>query len=295
MAIDSLGKILEESLTRTTGKRFRISDRKGLGGGCINSAELLTGEDGRQYFIKHNNVSFVPVFEAESVALRAIAETGAIRVPAPVGICQSGQTSALILEYLNLNSSNGDWGQMGRALARLHRSTGKSFGWPGDNWIGSTPQINTRVDSWLEFYSNCRLEPQIRWARKKSLSLSAAEALLEALPSFFTNYSPSPSLLHGDLWGGNANFLEGGSPVVFDPASYFGDREADLAMTELFGGFPGEFYAAYEHEWPLDPGYRDRRDLYNLYHILNHFNIFGGGYGAQADSLIRSLLSKSCK
>jgi len=291
MATDSSGKDLEEMLTRVTGQSFKTSHREQLGGGCINGAERLIGSDGRQYFIKHNKAAFLPVFAAEMVALRAIADSGTLRVPIPIGICQSGEQSILVLEYLAMQGSGGDWARMGRELANLHRSTADFFGWPEDNWIGSTPQINNRHDSWVDFYASCRLGPQINWARKKGLSLKTADALIKALPGFFNTYNPEPSLLHGDLWAGNAGFLGEGTPVIYDPASYYGDRETDLAMTELFGGFPSEFYAAYNDVWPLDAGYQIRKELYNLYHILNHFNIFGGGYGTQADSIIRSLLS----
>ena len=181
---------------------------------------------------------------------------------------------------------------MGRELARMHRNPGERHGWQHDNWIGSIQQINTQHEDWIQFYRECRLYPQVTWARSKGLPLVGADRLMDNLPAYFEGYAPPPSLLHGDLWSGNAGFLTDGSPVIYDPASYYGDRETDLAMTEMFGGYPREFYDAYDAEWPIDAGYRIRRNLYILYHTLNHYNIFGGGYGYQAESIVSQLLSR---
>jgi fructosamine-3-kinase len=185
----------------------------------------------------------------------------------------------------------GAWESMGQQLARMHRCTSDKHGWPHDNWIGSMPQINTAVPDWIEFYTKSRLQPQVEWARQKHLSLKDVDHLIKALPELYNQYNPAPSLLHGDLWAGNAGFLSDGTPAVFDPASYHGDREADLAMTEMFGGYPREFYKGYNAEWPLDPGYQTRKHLHLLYHTLNHYNLFGGGYGTQAQSVIRQLIT----
>jgi fructosamine-3-kinase len=182
----------------------------------------------------------------------------------------------ILLEQLELRRS-GDWREMGRALALLHRQTGPRFGWPRDNYIGLAPQVNTWKDDWSEFFIECRLRPQASRARV-DLPEAAVRALLK-------DHTPAPSLLHGDLWSGNAGFVAQG-PVVFDPAVYYGDREADLAMTELFGGFPPEFYEGYG---PVDAGYERRKHAYNLYHLLNHLNLFGGGYRAQVEATLRLL------
>jgi fructosamine-3-kinase len=156
-------------------------------------------------------------------------------------------------------------------LANAHRRPGPRFGWSRDNYIGSTPQANAWCDDWAEFWRDRRLRPQLELAASKGFDVEMPSLhLLE-------NHEPQPSLLHGDLWSGNAGFTAQG-PVVFDPAVYYGDREADLAMTELFGGFPREFYDAYRKEWPVDEGYARRKHLYNLYHLLNHLNLFGAGY-----------------
>ena len=182
-------------------------------------------------------------------------------------------TDFLVLEQLDLRRS-GDWAALAQMLAKLHRTSGPRFGWHRDNWIGATPQLNDWRDDWATFFLECRIEPQLALARRNGFSIPfPKENLLEG-------HKPSPSLLHGDLWSGNAGFIDEG-PVIFDPAVYYGDREADIAMTELFGGFPARFYAAYSEAYPLPDGYEARKHLYNLYHLLNHLNIFGAGYLAQ--------------
>jgi len=177
----------------------------------------------------------------------------------------------IVLERLDLKR-NGDWAALARMLARLHRQTGPRFGWHRDNNIGATPQANTWCDDWPEFWQQRRMRPQLELARTNGFRLPD--------PPKLEGHHPQPSLLHGDLWSGNAGFIDEG-PVIFDPAVYYGDREADLAMTELFGGFPREFYSSYREAYPLDAGYEQRKHFYNLYHLLNHLNIFGAGYLAQ--------------
>jgi fructosamine-3-kinase len=180
-------------------------------------------------------------------------------------------------------------------LARAHSARGEYFGWRRDNYIGSTPQLNRRATSWSDFWREARLQPQIELAARNGLGRSLigkAERLVEAVPRLLAGHSPAASQLHGDLWGGNAGFLPGGQPVLFDPAVYWGDRETDLAMTELFGGFPPEFYSAYDEVAPRDAGYATRKTLYNLYHVLNHANLFGGGYASRAERMIAGLLAQ---
>ncbi|MBI2752770.1 MAG: fructosamine kinase family protein [Betaproteobacteria bacterium] len=224
------------------------------------------------------------MYQAEAEGLRALRAAG-VRAPEPYAHGIEGAQAYLEMERLDLGGP-ADWPALARMLARLHRNTGPEFGWETDNWIGLSPQKNAWSRDWIGFYRDFRLRPQLHRARM----LSDAEPVLENLERFFAGYRPAPSLLHGDLWRGNAGFLSGGAPVVFDPAVYYGDREADLAMSELFGGFPAAFYAAYREAWALNPGYETRRPLYNLYHLLNHLNLFGASYLGEVNATLRLLL-----
>jgi fructosamine-3-kinase len=200
----------------------------------------------------------------------------------------------LVLEYLDLRG-HGDAARLGEQLAQLHRMPQPRFGWTRDNWIGTTPQPNVWQDDWIAFWREQRLGFQLRLAAQNGYGGALqrdGERLLARLDSLFDAYVPVPSLLHGDLWGGNHGYLADGAPVIFDPALYVGDRECDLAMSELFGGYAPEFYAAYRASWPLDAGYGARKTLYNLYHILNHANLFGGSYAAQAARMTAALLAQ---
>lgn len=262
-------------------------------GGSINEAYQLEGTDGSRYFLKLNDARHLPMFVAETEGLNAIAVTGTIRVPRPIARGSTGRQSYLVLEHLEL-SSHGDARLLGVQLAALHRCKGKSFGFAQDNFIGTTQQPNTWKDDWIDFWRKNRLGFQLHLAEQNGYGGSLqdlGERLMEKLPAFFASYTPQPSLLHGDLWSGNHAFLADGTPTIFDPAAYYGDRECDLAMTELFGGYSEDFYAAYRAAYPLDAGYTTRRDLYNLYHILNHANLFGGGYARQAEGKMQRLLA----
>ena len=286
--------VIAAHIERSVGTEFRLTRRRAMGGGCINRAVLLEG-GGKHYFVKLNQSALIKMFEAEAEGLKAIQATQTLRVPVPICLGTQDDTAYLVLEYIELGIPNTDsLAQLGARLAALHQTTATRFGWHLDNTIGSTPQINTYTNGWVEFVREYRLGYQLELAIKNGISSSIAtsgENLLTNLDGFFRAYVPIPSLVHGDLWGGNYSVDQDGAPVVFDPAVYFGDREADLAMTELFGGFDRSFYRSYESAWPLDEGYAVRKTLYNLYHVLNHFNLFGGGYGAQAQNMIHKLLA----
>lgn len=289
----NLDQSLEVVIETKTDQPFTIRERWTVGGGCISEAFLLLGEDGRQFFAKVHSKWGDALFEAEAAGLRAMAETNTVRVPQVIGTGQSGRHYFLILEALDLRGSGGQSaGELGRQLAALHRHTGPGFGFEMDNFIGEIRQWNTPyTDSWTTFFWEKRLLPQIQWASNQGLALRQTEALRERLPDFFQTYQPQPSLLHGDLWGGNIDSDENGFPVLYDPACYYGDREADIAFSELFGGPGGDFYQSYQSHWPLDNGYPRRKPLYNLYHIINHYNHFGGSYGRQAQGMIDALLA----
>ena len=284
------------AISAASGEAFRLENVTGVGGGCINTTEVLEG-GGRRFFVKRNDATRFDMFEAESEGLIEIANSMSVRVPRPVCSGTHAGQAYLVLEYLDIGHRAGNGELFGRQLAAMHRATHARFGWHRNNTIGSTPQVNTAEHDWPAFYREHRLRFQLELAEENGHGadlLWRAEQLLEKLPAFFAGYQPLPSLLHGDLWGGNHAVLRDGTPVIFDPAVYYGDREADLAMTELFGGFGPGFYAAYREAWPLDPGYHVRRDLYNLYHVLNHLNLFGGGYREQSLQLIDRLLSETC-
>jgi len=236
-----------------------------------------------QGFLKEGAPARADAFAAEADGLEALRPH--VRVPRVLERGFRDGRAYIRLEFLHLGKS-GNWSDLGRMLAKLHRRAGPRFGWARDNYIGLSPQQNGWCDGWIEFWVTRRMEPQISWAREKGFDVSMPSMRL------LENHKPRPSLLHGDLWSGNAGFTAEG-PVIFDPAVYYGDRETDLAMSELFGGFPREFYRAYDEVFPLEPGYEKRKHLYNLYHLLNHLNIFGGGYLAQvkaALSLLAGLL-----
>ncbi|HKS93530.1 MAG TPA: fructosamine kinase family protein [Gammaproteobacteria bacterium] len=230
---------------------------------------------------------------AEAEGLQALAGCSAVRVPQLLAAEKRDGGAFLLMEWLEFGRRTGrSAARLGERLAAQHRNFGARFGWRRSNFIGATPQFNAPGDEWVRFFREHRLRFQLQLAAENGYRGALQEQgvrLMESLPVFFAGHAPEPSLLHGDLWGGNWGVLTTGEPVAFDPAVYYGDREADLAMTELFGGFPPEFYSAYAAIWPLDAGYRVRRDLYNLYHVLNHLNLFGETYQSQALDLMRRL------
>ena len=285
---------IARQIEATLGRPFTPTASERVSGGCINQA-LVLRDAAQRYFVKLNRPDYADMFAAEADGLRELQAAGALRVPQPICTGTDGE-AFLVLEYLELGTARGtSQEQLGLRLARLHRHTQPRFGWRRDNTIGSTAQPNAEEDDWVQFWRSRRLNHQLTLAARNGhgRALAARGATLaERLGGFFTGHRPVASLLHGDLWAGNCGALTNGDPVIFDPAVYYGDREADLAMTELFGGFGSRFYAAYNDAWPLDPGYAVRKELYNLYHVLNHANLFGGSYVAQATRMIDRLLSE---
>ena len=291
----SISSALIQHLQQVTGRNLQNHRLTSVGGGDINSAYKLQTAD-LVWFIKLNRADLADMFAAEAAGLRELSGIGAVRVPEVICFGQFQQHAYLVLNYIELGSLRGDSAQVfGRQLAQLHQQPQAFFGWQRDNTIGSTPQHNNRSDDWVEFWRQQRLGKQLQFAATNGYAgalQSRGEKLLEKVGGFFINYQPKPALLHGDLWGGNAAADSNGKPVMFDPACYYGDREADIAMTELFGGFGRDFHAAYQAEYPLDAGYKTRKTLYNLYHILNHLNLFGRGYLSQAKGMIDQLLAE---
>lgn len=281
---------IQEQIQQATQRAFRIQDRRSVGGGSINQAYRIS--DGSQhYFVKLNQASKVAMFEAEALGLREMGQAQAIRVPQPLCWGTAAGQSYIVLDWLALGSgAKADWDLMGQQLAKLHRtSSEQGFGWLQSNTIGDTPQMNPWTDDWGSFFTEHRIGYQLRLAQRRGGRFSQADAVLNAIPQILSDHYPQPSLVHGDLWSGNAAFADG-EPVILDPAVYYGDREVDIAMTELFGGFPRAFYQGYHEAWPLEGAYQQRKTLYNLYHILNHFNLFGGSYGSQAERMMDQVL-----
>lgn len=282
---------IAKKISQITGEKFEVEKHRSVSGGCINQGYALTG-NGRVFFVKVNHASQVDMFEAETLGLKEMLDTQTIRVPKPVCWGIAEHYSYLVLEWLEFGRSNNDsWEEMGRKLAQMHQFRGSSqFGWQRNNTIGSTPQINTWNDDWPSFFAEYRIGYQLRLARKRGGNFPEPSQIIPLVRDFLAERNPQPSLVHGDLWSGNAAVTIDGEPVILDPATYYGDREVDLAMTELFGGFPSSFYRGYNHVFPLDSGYEKRKTLYNLYHILNHFNLFGGGYASQAQQMLQQVL-----
>ena len=231
--------------------------------------------------------------KAEADGLRALSAAKSIRVPNPIANGAAQSIGFLVVEHLELQNRHSDFVRMGRDLAKLHRTPGTPYGWHQDNFLGGSIQINSHQSNWADFFKNNRLGYQLQLACDNGFGARLGvlqDRVLDRVTTILDSHKPEPSLLHGDLWQGNYGFIEGGIPVIFDPAVYVGDRETDLAMTRLFGGFPSSFYESYRREWPLPSGWEQRQVLYNLYHILNHLNLFGGSYLQQSESMCRQLL-----
>jgi protein-ribulosamine 3-kinase len=282
------------ALSAATGARFASEPAKRVVGGCINHCFEWRTTDGST-FVKLAAHERLFMFESEAAGLRELATAGAVRVPTVLAMGHAARHAFLALEWIAKGATSArSQLLLGEQLAAQHRVGANAFGWDRDNTIGLTPQRNAWAGDWHEFFREHRLRFQLELAERNGFGDLLRERgvqLLDAVPALLAGHQPAPSLLHGDLWGGNWLTNVQGEPVIFDPAVYFGDREADLAMTHLFGGFASSFYAAYEAAWPLAPGSDRRCELYNLYHVLNHANLFGVHYARQAASTIDRLLA----
>ena len=282
---------ISQAIAKATQKSFKVEDTRSVSGGCINQGYQIKG-DNQEYFVKLNQASKVEMFQAEALGLQQMIATKTLVVPQPICWGVAGSSSYIVLEWLDLGRGNSSgWQEMGKQLALMHKGgTNPQFGWNLNNTIGSTPQINDWKDNWADFFAEQRIGYQLNLAKRKDSGFSNVEQVVRAIRVQLADRQPTASLVHGDLWSGNADVTADGQPTIFDPASYYGDREVDIAMTELFGGFPASFYQGYNQQWQLEPNYKNRKNIYNLYHILNHFNLFGGGYGHQAQRMIREIL-----
>ena len=274
---------------------FDVKKTSVISGGCINQAYCIE-DDKHSFFVKLNRKESLQIFEAEAIGLQEINNSHTLRVPTPVCWGSNEANAWLVLEYIEMdNTTKNRSAALGSGLAEMHRISFEKFGWVQNNTIGSTPQINEFSLDWIQFWRKHRLGYQLQLAKTNGYRgkiLKQGEYLMEELGAFFPETPQVASLVHGDLWSGNYSYDLAGCPVLYDPAPYYGDRETDLAMTELFGGFSTTFYAAYNESYPLDPGYKIRKTLYNLYHILNHLNLFGRSYLHQAEHMTEKLLTE---
>lgn len=284
---------INAAISNALGETFRVRAFEPVGGGCVHRS-FMVASGSRRYFVKINAASFSQAFEAEAEGLNALRDAR-VRAPEPIAHGLAQDEAWLVLEYVALREARaGDYIGLAAMLADLHETVGTRFGWASPNYVGANAQSNPWSDDWASFFRDARLSRQLEIAAQAGVSrevLALGERILDAVPAILSGHRPVPSLLHGDLWEGNVGFRNNGAPVMFDPAVYYGDRECDLAMTELFGGFPRVFYDTYFERSPVDEGYPVRRDLYNLYHLLNHASLFGGSYGALAQGVMRKLLA----
>ena len=289
--MESLAAIARE-IAALTASSCAPAPLHAVGGGSINRCYRWESSHG-SLFVKVAERVRLADFQAEAEGLTELGRSRALRVPQVRAAGSTEDAAFLALEWLAAGSADAaSERRLGEGLAALHRVLAPRFGWSRDNTIGRTPQSNSWTDDWAEFFREHRLRPQLQLAVRNGCGehlRARGERLTELLPVLLAGHRPAASLVHGDLWGGNWLATADGEPVVFDPAVYYGDRETDLAMTRLFGGFGDAFYAAYEHAAPLTPGAALRAELYNLYHVLNHANLFGGGYAREARALIEEL------
>lgn len=272
----------------------RVVAVEAVGGGCISNTTRLQLASGDAALLKWSD-SMVPAkfFAEEAASLAAIADTRSVRVPAVLHVSKTAERQWLLLEWLEPGQSTSQNQRiLGEQLAALHRTSSASFGWPRDNFIGSLPQSNASHDTWSTFWRDERIRPQLRMAssRLTRADLARFDALLDDLPTLLREVEDEPpALLHGDLWSGNVHMLTDGQPALIDPSSYFGQREVDIAMSRLFGGFDNAFYEAYASAWPHRQGLERRIHVYQLYYLLVHVNLFGGAYGQQTMAVLGRL------
>jgi protein-ribulosamine 3-kinase len=283
---------IEQCLKRDLGQSIIVEGYRSCGGGCINQSGIFHC-GAQSFFLKYKHDAPDNFFEMEAEGLRVLAATDTVRIPKVYTVEKKGEDhpAFLVIEALEQGPSKaGSAERFGHDLAAMHRHSHEQFGFEANNFIGLTPQINDFRASWSEFFRDCRLKPQFEWISQENSTPSKLlrdfDRLLGRLEVLFDGPREKPALLHGDLWGGNSLPLRDGSTAIFDPAVYFGHREAELAMTELFGKLPSDFYQAYNDSYPLSPGYEQRRDLYNLYHMLNHWNLFGDSYRRSCERII---------
>lgn len=296
--ITQVPSVLLEKLTMLlnakAGSPVTLQDFSFVGGGCINHGGVLEASSGK-FFLKWNSATRFPgMFGAEARGLGLLSEANVLRVPTVIGFDEANEYQFLVMEYIEQNGRSPlYWEHLGQGLAALHRVSSGHLGLDHNNYIGSLPQFNASRSSWVDFFIQQRLQVQVQLMNENGMAdgtlLNRFERLYKKLPSLLPE--EKPSLLHGDLWSGNLITDEKGEPCIIDPAVYYGHREADLAMTRLFGSFEEAFYRSYHEAFPLLKGYEQRFDLYNLYPLLVHVNLFGSAYISQVKTILHQFTS----
>jgi fructosamine-3-kinase len=268
---------------------FICSDIRNLAGGHTHQAFKITGGR-RRFFVKINQHQNIQMFHSEAEGLNHLRVTGLLKIPRVICLGTVGRHSFIVLEYFNLTpGDNQTWFAFGQQLAKQHREhTQNMYGWQSDNYIGATIQVNQWHKNWNFFFAEQRIGYLLQLLAEKGFKLAKIDAVIESVKQLLAGHNPVSSMLHGDLWQGNVGF-HNLNPVVFDPALYYGDRETDLAMSELFSRFPNPFYDGYQAIWPLETQYQYRKPVYQLYHLLNHALIFGGHYVESAKVLLKNM------
>ncbi len=291
-------ELIEKALSRSNkiSKNSLVDQVIPLGGGCIHKAWCINFRNGKKVFAKSNHIDNINMFKFESeclLLLKKFANKSYIFVPKTIDLITYQKISILFLEWIDLEKSQHNL--LGKGLALLHKSSteenNNKFGWEGEGFIGSSTQISGWDRNWGKFFVDFRLRPQLLKAAKWGIKVEDYEKVLIYLSSYLNNHNPRVSLVHGDLWSGNCGCTKNGLGCLYDPSSYWGDREVDISMTQLFGGFNREFYKGYEEIWPLDKSSKERTEIYNLYHLLNHANIFGGSYKESSLKILKDLRS----
>lgn len=290
MLPDEIKKSVESILTVNFEKPVHVSEFQSIGGGCINEANSLNTNIGR-LFIKHNSATlYSGMFEKEAAGLKRLSETKTIEIPEVISAGETANYAFLLLKFIeNANPGKYFWNDFGTKLADLHRNTSDYFGLDHNNYIGSLIQSNRFHRDFIGFFVSERMEPQLKKARNKGAFSHSETRYFDSLFKTLHNIIPAekPALIHGDLWSGNYMVSANGAACLIDPAVYFGHRESDIAMTQLFGGFQPEFYHAYNQAWPMEKDWQKRMDIFNLYPLLVHVNLFGGSYARQVLQIIR--------
>lgn len=282
---------ISEQISESIQQDFICDDIREVKAGDSHKSYKIS--DGKQrFFVKTNEKHQLSNFEAEREGLDHINHTQLFKVPKVICSGLVSSHSYLVLEYITITQGDdSSWFHFGEALAKMHnKHTQRMYGWQEDNFIGLTPQPNLWQKKWNCFFAEQRIGFMLQLLSEKGIALANIESVVESVKNLLLGHKPQSSMLHGDLWQGNTGF-HSNQPVIYDPAFYFGDRETDLAMTELFGRFPESFYLGYADIWPLDEGYHYRKPIYQLYHVLNHALLFGGHYIDSAKITLKNLNS----